>query len=187
MTLRNTGRSWGTISKALHWIIVLLIINQWVIAEHAEGLKLSEKIPALNLHKSFGILILALAIIRLVWRWMNPVPELATQAKPWERALAHLSHILLYGLIFALPLTGWMMSSAKNTPVSWFKLFQLPDLVAPDKALGQLLLHWHHGLFDALVIVAAIHILGALKHAIIDRNEVLKRMLPFTKSTGEAP
>ena len=180
MTLRNTIRSWGSISKTLHWLIVLLIINQWVIAERAEALPLgAAKLQALSWHKSFGMTIFALALVRLVWRWLNPVPTLDGKARGWERLLAHLSHLLLYGLIFAMPLTGWLMSSARNFPVSWFGVFQFPDLVAPDTSLYESMKDWHHLLFAVLVIVALLHIAGALKHHFIDKNEVLKRMLPF--------
>jgi cytochrome b561 len=180
MPVRNSTRSWGSLSKALHWIIVLLIINQWVIGMRADALPLGvAKLQALAWHKSFGITILALAVVRLVWRWMNPVPDLSAETRPWERVLAKISHVLLYGLIFALPLTGWLMSSAKNYPVSWFSLVQLPDLVAPSEALFQQMRSLHHTLFAVLVAVAALHIAGALKHHFIDRNDVLKRMLPF--------
>ncbi len=180
MNIRNTTRSWGALSKTLHWLIVLLIIIQWVIMQRAEALPLgSDKIFVIGMHKSFGMTVLGLAIIRLVWRWLNPVPTLDGFAKGWERLLAHLSHLLLYGLIFALPLTGWLMSSARNFPVSWFGVFQFPDLVAPDKSLYESMKDWHHLLFAVLVVVALLHIVGALKHHFIDKNEVLKRMLPF--------
>jgi cytochrome b561 len=180
MNFRNTTRAWGAVSKTLHWLIVLLIINQWWIAERADDLPNGlAKLQALAWHKSFGITVLMLAILRLVWRWLNPVPSLEGLARSWERVLAHVSHVLLYGLIFALPLTGWMMSSARNFPVSWFKLFQLPDLVAPSDQMFQQMRDLHHLLFDVLVGVAVLHVLGALKHHVIDRNEVLKRMLPF--------
>ena len=136
MSIRNSTRTWGSLSKALHWIIVLLIINQWVIGMRADSLPVGlAKLQALAWHKSFGITILMLAVVRLVWRWMNPVPDLSAETRPWERVLAKISHVLLYGLIFALPLSGWLMSSAKNFPVSWFSLFQLPDLVAPSEQL----------------------------------------------------
>jgi cytochrome b561 len=180
MNFRNTTRSWGSVSKTLHWLIVLLILNQWVIASRADALPLgAAKLQALALHKSFGMTILALAIVRLVWRWLNPVPSLEGLAKKWERALAGLSHVLLYGLIFAIPLSGWLMSSARNFPVSWFGLFQFPDLVGPDKSFYDLMHGLHGQLFAALVIVALLHIAGALKHQFIDKNEVLRRMLPF--------
>jgi len=181
MTFRNTTTAWGSLSKALHWLIVLLIINQWVIVSRAHNLPNGlAKLQAMAWHKSFGITILALAVIRLLWRWMNPTPELASVTKPWERALAKISHLLLYGFLFAVPLTGWMMSSAKNFPVSWFKLLQLPDLVAPSEALFRVMHELHEGLNLALIAVAALHIAGALKHHFIDHNDVLKRMLPFS-------
>jgi cytochrome b561 len=180
MSFRNTTRSWGSVSKLLHWLVVLLIINQWVIAERADSLPIGiAKLQALAWHKSFGITILMLAVVRLAWRWVNPVPDLTADTRPWERVLAKLSHFLLYALIFAMPLSGWLMSSAKNFPVSWFRLFQLPDLVAPDERTYQLMRDLHHLLFDLLVVVAAVHVAGALKHHFIDRNDVLKRMLPF--------
>ena len=180
MSFRNTTRSWGSVSKLLHWLVVLLIVNQLVIAERADSLPIGiAKLQALAWHKSFGITILMLAVLRLAWRWMNPVPDLSADTRPWERVLAKLSHFLLYALIFAMPLSGWLMSSAKNFPVSWFRLFQLPDLVAPDERTYQLMRDLHHLLFDLLVVVAAVHVAGALKHHFIDRNDVLKRMLPF--------
>jgi len=179
MPFRNTTRSWGSLSKAFHWLIVLLIINQWWIAERADELKGLAKLEALGTHKSFGMTILMLAVLRLLWRLMNPTPELTSETKPWERALARISHVSLYVLIFAMPLTGWMMSSAKNYPVSWFKLFQFPDLVAPAEQTFHQMHDLHHLLFKVLVGVALLHVAGALKHHFIDRNDVLKRMLPF--------
>ena len=180
MPFRNTTRAWGSLSKALHWIIVLLIINQWIIAERAEDLpKGPALIAALWWHKSFGITILMLAVIRLAWRLANPVPDLTAETRPWERVLARISHVLLYALIFAMPLSGWMMSSARSFPVSWFGILQLPDLVAPDQQLYERLNELHHLLFGVLVVVAALHVAGALKHHFIDRNDVLRRMLPF--------
>jgi len=179
MPFRNTTHAWGSLSKAFHWLIVLLIINQWLIAERADELKGLAKLEALAWHKSFGMTVLMLAVLRLVWRLMNPTPELATETKPWERVLAKISHALLYALIFAMPLTGWMMSSAKNYPVSWFRLFQFPDLVAPAEQTFHRMHDVHHLLFNVLVGVALLHVAGALKHHFIDRNDVLKRMLPF--------
>jgi len=179
MPFRNTKRSWGSLSKALHWLIVLLIINQWLIAERAEDLTGFQKFTALNWHKWFGMTIFMLAILRLAWRLANPVPDLTAETKPWERALAKISHFLLYALIFAMPLTGWIMSSAKAFGVSWFNLFQFPDLVGKNDQLYEVMKATHHALFKVLVATALLHAAGALKHHFIDRNDVLRRMLPF--------
>jgi len=181
MPFRNTTRSWGSLSKAFHWLIVLLIINQWWIASRADELKGLAKLEALAWHKSFGLTILMLAVLRLLWRLVNPTPDLTVETRRWERVLARISHVLLYALIFAMPLTGWMMSSAKNYPVSWFKMFQFPDLVAPAEQTFHQMLDLHHLLFKVLVGVALLHVAGALKHHFIDKNDVLRRMLPFGK------
>jgi len=181
MPFRNTKRSWGSLSKALHWLIVLLIINQWVIAERADDLTGFQKFTALNWHKWFGMTIFMLAIVRLVWRLANPVPDLTAETRPWERVLAKISHALLYTLIFAMPLTGWIMSSARAFGVSWFNLFAFPNLVGKNEHIYELTHGLHEVLFNVLVAVAVLHALGALKHHFIDRNDVLKRMLPFVK------
>jgi cytochrome b561 len=181
MTVRNSTTAWGSVSKALHWIIVVLIVNQWVIAERADDLTGLAKLKALGYHKSFGMTILMLAVIRLVWRLSNPVPDLTAETRPWERVLAKISHVLLYALIFAMPITGWLMSSAKTYSVSWFNLFAFPNLVGKNERIYELTHELHEVLFNVLVAVAVLHALGALKHHFIDRNDVLKRMLPFVK------
>jgi cytochrome b561 len=180
MTFRNTTRSWGSLTKTLHWIIVILIIVQFFIAIRAHGLPRGPAlIEAWGWHKSIGMTVFLLAVIRLVWRWLNPVPDLTAEIKPWENTLAKISHVLLYMLIFAVPLTGLLMSQAKNFPVSWFHLFQWPDFVAPDPAVSETFESAHKILVKVLVGVALLHAAGALKHHFIDKNNVLKRMLPF--------
>jgi cytochrome b561 len=180
MTLRNTTNSWGTIARAFHWVIVLMILTQWLIAERADDLPLgAAKLQALYWHKALGMTVLMLAVLRLLWRFVNPTPELASVTKPWEHRLAQVSHFLLYGLMFAMPLTGWLMSSARNFPVSWFKLFTFPDLIGPGKEAFERFHDLHELLFKVLVVVAALHVAGALKHHFLDRNDVLRRMLPF--------
>ena len=180
MNFRNTNRAWGVVSKTFHWLIVLMIITQWVIAERADDLPNGlAKLQTLALHKSIGMTVFMLAILRLVWRWANPVPTLDGVTRGWERWAASFSHVALYALIFAMPITGLLMSSAHAYSVSWFSLFQWPDLVQPDHELAERLEWLHKLLFKVLVGVAVLHVLGALKHHFIDRNEVLKRMLPF--------
>jgi cytochrome b561 len=183
MPIRNTTARWGSIAQLLHWAIVVLIVTQFVLASIAEELPLGmAKLAMLARHKSVGITILGLAIIRLAWRVANPTPLLPNTLKPWERVAAHVTHYGLYVLLFAMPITGWIMSSARNFPVSWFNLFQLPDLVAPNRPLYDVMHSVHAVLAFTLVAVAALHIGAALKHHFFLKDDVLRRMLPFTKT-----
>ncbi len=182
MAIRNTTLRWGAMSQFFHWLIVALIIVQVTLATIADDLPLGmKKLAMLARHKSVGITILGLVLLRLLWRWMNPTPPLPGTLKPYERVLATVTHAGLYILLFALPLTGWMMSSARGFAVSWFGYFQLPDLVPKNKALYDFMLETHETLVWALYIILALHVLAALKHHFMLKDDVLRRMLPFTK------
>ena len=183
MPVRNTTNRWGSVAQLLHWAIVILIIVQFVLgyrSHWATGLKkLSTVVP----HKSWGITILALAVLRLVWRLVNPTPLLPTNLKPWERTAAHVTHYGLYILLFVMPLTGWIASSARSFPVSWFGMVQLPDFVAPNRPLYDTLMTFHYWLSWTLVVLAVLHVGAALKHHFVLKDHVLRRMLPFTKTS----
>jgi cytochrome b561 len=180
MGIRNTTQRWGALSQSLHWLIVVLLIVQVTLAEMADELPIGvKKLTLLARHKSVGITIFALALLRLAWRLQNPTPLLPGTLKPYERALARFTHVMLYVLLFAMPLSGWMMSSARGFPVSWFGLFQLPDLVPKNKALFEALVTTHVTLALVLAVVVTLHVAGALKHHFIHKDDVLRRMLPL--------
>jgi len=182
MPIRNTTVRWGHVAQFLHWLIVVLIIVQVTLATIADDLPLGvKKLGMLARHKSFGITILGLAVLRLVWRWMNPTPDLPDTLKPYERVLATITHAGLYILLFAMPLTGWMMSSARGFPVSWFGFIQLPDFVPKNKSLYDAMLETHETLAWALYTIVFLHVVAALKHHFMLKDNVLRRMLPFTK------
>jgi cytochrome b561 len=184
MSIRNTASRWGAFSQFLHWLIVALIILQVILAKYAEDLPISpKKIAVYGWHKSVGITILGLAVIRLLWRWANPTPVLPGTLRPYERVLATLTHAGLYVLLFAQPLTGWMMTSARAYPVSWFKLVQLPDFVPKNEALYNAMKATHDNLALALYVIVFLHAAAALKHHFLLKDDVLRRMLPFTKKT----
>lgn len=184
MTLGNTTARWGAVSQFLHWLIVALIITQVILANLAEDLPVGmKKLAMFARHKSVGITILGLVLIRLAWRWMNPTPALPTTLKPYEHALARFTHAALYLLLFAMPLTGWMMTSARGFPVSWFSFFQLPDFVPKNKWLYDTMRETHHVLAAGLYAVVSLHVLGALKHHFVLKDDVLRRMLPVTKKS----
>jgi len=183
MTFRNTTSRWGHVAQSLHWLIVALIITQVILATLAEDLPIGvKKLAMFARHKSVGITILALAVVRVAWRHSNPTPYLPGTLKPYERMLAHLTHAALYLLLFAMPLTGWMMSSARGFRVSWFGFFQLPDFVPQNQALYEVMKATHDDLALALFAVVALHAAAALKHHYVHKDDVLRRMLPFTKT-----
>jgi cytochrome b561 len=188
MSWSNSAARYGHVAQGLHWLIAALIIVQYVLAELAEeagALRKSdpsaamEQLMLMARHKSFGITIMALAILRLGWRLANPPPPLPETMQRWQVVAARATHWLFYVLLFALPITGWLSSSAANYPVSWFGLVQLPDLVGIDKALAHDLEEVHEFLFNGLVVLAAVHILAALKHQFIDKDNLLARMVPW--------
>lgn len=182
MSIRNTPTRWGHIAQFLHWLIVVLIIVQVILANRAEDLPIGpKKIEVYAWHKSVGITILGLAIIRLLWRWANPTPTLPGTLKPYERVLANVTHFGLYLLLFAQPLTGWMMTSARGFPVSWFGFWQLPDFVARNQGLYNAMKETHDALALALYAIVFLHVAAALKHHFLLKDDVLRRMLPFTK------
>jgi cytochrome b561 len=186
MAIRNTTRRWGAVAQLLHWLIVALVITQFTLATLFDDLPAgARKLTLLARHKSVGITILMLAVLRLAWRWTNTTPPLPDTLKPWERSLARLTHALLYLLLFAVPLAGWMMSSARGFPVSWFGLFTLPDLVPKNKALYEVLVTTHGALAWTLGVVAIVHMLAALKHHFVLKDDVLRRMLPLTSNKTE--
>ena len=176
--VRYTG-----VAQLLHWVVAALIVTQFTLGWMAEDLPLGlHKLVLLARHKSFGMTVLILAILRLAWRLWHTPPALPTGMTPVERVLAKSTHVAFYILLFAMPLTGWLMSSAKNYSVSWFGLFTWPNLIAQDDAAFALLKTTHFYLSYALFALAVLHILAALKHHFWNKDDVLRRMLPSFQS-----
>lgn len=180
MQLKNDESRYGVVAQLFHWTIVVLIIVQFVLANRASDLPLGiAKVAVLARHKSFGITILALMLLRLVWRLINTVPAEPSDVPQWQRIAARISHIALYVLLIATPIVGWLMSSARNFPVSWFGLVTLPDFIAPNRPAYDFLHEAHEVMALTLLGLALLHVAAALKHHFIDRDNVLRRMLPL--------
>ena len=174
---------YSAVAQGFHWLIAALIVVQFTLGWTAQFLPIgARKLARLDLHKSFGMTILTLAVLRLLWRLFNRPPALPPGMTKFERHAARATHVLFYVLLFVMPLTGWMMSSAKNYSVSWFHQFTWPNLIGPDEQAFNLLRSTHDTLSWLLFGVAILHILAALKHHFWNKDDVLKRMLPFTKS-----
>lgn len=177
--LRNTERSWGSVARFLHWLMAVLIFVQFALGWMAVSWRLSPtKLDLFVWHKSIGLVVLALVGVRIGWRLVDPAPALPFGTPCWERAAARGSHLLLYGLMLALPLSGWIINSAANIPFRVFWLFPLPALTAPDEALAETAEWIHFALFVALAVLLFAHVAAALRHHFVKRNDVLVRMLP---------
>lgn len=188
MQLKNDESRYGAIAQFFHWAIVILIIVQYTLANQADKLPLgAAKIAVLARHKSFGITILALVLLRLIWRWMGDTPRDPPGMSRWQTLAARVSHFALYALLIATPLVGWLMSSARNFPVSWFGLVTLPDLIAPSRPAYEVLHETHEIMAKTMFFLALLHAAAALKHHFIDRDDVLRRMLPVRlKQTSQS-
>ena len=185
--LRNTHERYGTVAQTLHWAIVVLVAVQIALGVTGADLPVGmERLITLSRHKSLGMTILALMVLRLVWRVINPVPKLPPLLPRLEQRLARSSHWLLYGLLLSMPVVGWISSSASNLTVSWFGVFTFPDLVETDKALAAGAKTLHRSMAWLLMTMVSLHALAALRHHFLLKDGVLLSMLPLRRtSPGE--
>ncbi len=173
---------YDTAAIAMHWLVALLIFAAFPLGVYMHDLPLSPaKLQLYSYHKWLGITVLALAALRVVWRFTHTPPALPEQMPRWQKAASHGTHHLLYLLILAVPLSGWLMSSAKGFQTVWFGVLPLPDLVGKDKALGELLTSVHQWLNFTLLALVALHLAAVAKHTLIERDGILSRMLPGGK------
>ncbi|MFZ5671212.1 MAG: cytochrome b [Pseudomonadota bacterium] len=190
---------YSAVAVMLHWIIAILLVWTVLLAWQAEDLKGAAKMVPLQLHKPLGIVILLLTLARLAWRAVHRPPPLGPGLKPWERRLAHAVHWGFYGLMLLVPLTGWAMVSASSLivryPIDMFGLFDWP-VIQPLFDLPETVRHDRHELLEEIHKLMAkaiiyglipLHVLGALKHQFLDRDNSLSRMIPFlARRQGEA-
>lgn len=168
---------YSTPAIVLHWLVALLIFAGFPLGLYMVDLPLSpDKLKLYSYHKWIGITVLLLVAVRVSWRLTHVPPPLPASVAAWQRQASAVVHGLLYGLMIAIPLSGWMMSSAKGFPVVWFGVLQLPDLVGKDKALGDLLAEVHTILNFTLLALVVLHVGAALQHHFIERQPFLQRM-----------
>lgn len=177
-------------AMVLHWVVAVLILANVALAWAWPNILPDAAVrPAIDLHKSIGITVLGLAIMRLLWRFGHRPPALPNRYARWEVTASHVTHWLLYGCIFAMPLTGWIMDSAyehaATTPMYWFGLFQWPRIgfvtaldPASKKAVHDGFGAAHGYIADLVYALFALHVAGALKHQWLDGTRELQRMWP---------
>ncbi len=188
MPIRNTTDRWGWASIGFHWLTLLLVLGLVVV-----GLLMQElpntpaKIQVYALHKSVGLTVLGLTVLRLLWRLVAGAPAPVPGTPRWQSAIAQGTHGALYAILLAMPLSGWLYNSASGFPLQWFGVFKLPALSGRDPGLKAFAGEAHEWLFIAMAVIVALHAAAALKHHYLDRDRTLSRMLPGLPAPGAAP
>ncbi|WP_284447397.1 cytochrome b [Fluviibacter phosphoraccumulans] len=166
-------------AKLLHWIMAIALIALLALGFYMHDLPFSPmKLKLYSWHKWAGVCLFLLVFVRVAWRITHRPPTLPEHMKSMERIIAHGGHHMLYLLMIVIPLSGWLMSSAKGFQTVLFGVLPLPDLLEKNEALGGLLQQLHMGLnlFFAAVVIG--HVAAALKHHFVNKDDVLRRMLP---------
>lgn len=181
--MRQVRYSLGAI--LLHWAIAIAVIVNWRLASSAEGASKEQAMALMGTHKALGITILALTVLRILWRITHKQPPMSATLKQWEVTLAKTVHAIFYILLIALPLLGWIANSSFGKGIDMFGLFTIPPLpVANDPKMGGSIYDLHKLLGTSMLFLIALHVLGALKHHFLDKNGAIYRMLPFGKVQG---
>lgn len=187
MPLKNSATGYGVISRFLHWSIFLLFICQYIGANIMTNLARDKLLFGLaqgdyyNWHKSLGLILFALAILRLVWRKATPLPDWAPTLSEAERAISHRNETLLYWCMFLLPISGYLFVMAGDFGIKLFGIYHLPNPIGKQESLATLALVVHILTSYAAVVFIAWHVGLGLKHHLFDRDRFLNRMLPFTR------
>ena len=179
----TTGtQRYTNVAIALHWLIALTILCTFVLGLYMSDLQLSPaKLKLYSYHKWIGVTIFLLVFARIAWRLGHRPPPPPAAMPAWQHSAASIAHVFLYALTLAIPLSGWLMSSATGFQVVYLGVLPIPDLLGKDKAMAEQLKELHEALNWLMVVVVALHIAAALKHHLIDRDDVLARMLPLVK------
>jgi cytochrome b561 len=180
----NHGDGYGGIAIAAHWITVVLIVANLFLGLSMVPMPISPaKLQWYIVHKSIGTTVFLLTGARLAWRLVHGVPAPVPMPE-WQRRAARAVHALLYAVLFAIPVSGWLYSSSTGVQVVYLGAFPLPDLVAKDRELAAGLKLVHVALTRVLMVLIVVHVAAALRHHFVGRDGVLARMLPFLKPRG---
>jgi cytochrome b561 len=187
MSEENPRSTYTGIAIGLHWLIAFAIVGSFSVGLYMVDLPLSpQKLKIYSWHKWAGVTIFLFVMLRLAWRLSHEPPALPAAMPAWQRSVASATHVVLYLLMVAVPLSGWLMSSAKGFQTVWFGVLPLPDLLAKNAELGDLLQLLHRVLNYSMAALVLAHLGAAVKHHFIDRDDVLARMIPFLrKTTGD--
>ena len=174
-----TANGYGSLAKSLHWVVFALVLIQFVVAWTMPKIR-RDVVPEtlINLHMSFGMLIMAVVLIRVLWRRAHPVPPAAEGIPRWQQLIAGATHWLLYGLLLVLPILGWAAASSRDWTIRVFDLVTLPRLVPARASIGHTAGDVHVVLSWVLLALIGLHIAAGLYHYLFLRDRVLQRMFP---------
>jgi cytochrome b561 len=182
MPIRNEAQRWGWVSLGIHWLTVVMVLCLCAVGLLMDELSNSPfKVQVYALHKSFGLTVLGLTVLRLLWRLAAGAPQPVPGTPRWQVLAAGITHGALYVILLAMPLSGWLFNSASGFPLKWFGQFPLPKLSGYDPAVKAFAHDLHETLFLVLAAIVTAHALAALKHHYLDRDRTLVRMLPLLK------
>lgn len=175
----TASERYTSLAITLHWLIAALVLANIGLAELTEDMTRPERAPYMDVHKAFGIIVLFLSLARLAWRLGHKPPPLPREMPGWQVAASKASHVLFYLLIIGLPIGGWLWMSTYPAPVSMFGLFDMPVLpVTGNKALGEMLHDGHELGGKVMIGLVLVHLAAVAKHHLIDKRNLLARMLP---------
>ena len=179
MLIGNTRQRFGLLSRLLHWSIALLILGLVWLGWYMVDLTYYDKWynASLHYHKSLGMLALALAALKFVWQIITPVPKPLPELKKWEKTSSTIMHYTLWGMMFLIPASGYLISTSAGKPIELFNWFAIPAVVTVDEQLRELAIAVHYYLAYLVLLLVAGHAGAALKHQFINRDSTLRRML----------
>ena len=183
----NTAARWGSVSIGLHWTIAALVL----VVQVPAGITMVASGPGMlqnvcyDIHKTTGIVIFLLAIVRLSWRWSHPVPLLPADLPGWQAKLARTTHALLYLVLFLMPVTGFLYTAMAGFPVPFFMVYDLAKWVPVDKPVAEVFKWAHLSLQFVLYLTVILHVAGALQHHYVRKDGVLRRMLSSSEPLPE--
>lgn len=189
MQIGNNEQNWGVLSIFLHWLVALTVFGLFALGFWMTGLDYYHAWyqQAPFIHKSVGIILVGVLLIRLAWRLYNTNPAALSSHAPWEKKLARIAHLLLYVILFSIMISGYLISTSDGRPIEVFNWFEVPayplGIEQQEDIAGAV--HWYLAL--TLMTLVLLHAAGALKHHFIDRDETLKRMLSVKKFNQREP
>jgi cytochrome b561 len=180
--ITNSADHYGLVSRFLHWVMAVLILAMIGIGAYMTDLAKEEPLRAqlYSMHKAVGVTLLGLAMIRILWVLVSRPPVMPAALQRWEVVLAKSTVGLLYLLMLATPIAGYLMTNTGGKPISYFGLFELPALMGENHDLHEALEEVHEILAFTILALVTLHFAGALKHRFFDKDpnaDVLKRML----------